>query len=71
MWAHLELRLKNLDRARKVMGMAIGKYPRPKIFRAYIKFEMHLGNVDRVRKLFEKYIECFNESVVPYLKFAV
>lgn len=55
--AKLELRRKDLPAARKVMGNAIGRAPKDKLFRYYIEVEMQCGNVDRCRKLYERYLE--------------
>ena len=39
------------------MCVALGKCPKPKLFKAYIELELSLGEVDRTRKLYEKYLE--------------
>lgn len=54
--AHFELRQHNLDGARKILGTAIAMAPKEKIFKSYIEMELQLGNVDRCRKLREKYL---------------
>ena len=46
-----------MQAARKVFGTAIGKSGKEKIFKAYIALELQLGNVDRCRTLYEKYLE--------------
>jgi crooked neck len=50
------LRRDQLPRARKVLGLGLGKAPRPKLFRGYIELEEQLCNMDRVRILYQKYI---------------
>ncbi|TYG62145.1 hypothetical protein ES288_D07G204700v1 [Gossypium darwinii] len=52
-----EIRQLNLKGARQILGNAIGKAPKDKIFKKYIKIELQLGNIDRCRKLYEKYLE--------------
>ncbi|XP_021802335.1 crooked neck-like protein 1 [Prunus avium] len=42
--ALLEIRLLNLEGARKILGTAIGKSPKDKIFKKYIEIELNLGN---------------------------
>lgn len=59
MAAEFELRHGTLMAARKMLGRAIGTSSRPKnkIFRFYISVEDKLGQLDRVRQLYEKWIE--------------
>jgi len=57
LYANFEIRQKNLQNARSVYGHAIGVAPSDKIFQAYILLETQLGNIDRCRKLYEKYLE--------------
>ncbi|KAF5189338.1 Pre-mrna-splicing factor clf1, partial [Thalictrum thalictroides] len=47
--AQFEIRQKNLDGARKILGNSIGRAASHKIFRKYIELELTLGNVDRCR----------------------
>eukprot|EP00457_Paulinella_chromatophora_P003088 gb/GEZN01003093.1/.p1 GENE.gb/GEZN01003093.1/~~gb/GEZN01003093.1/.p1 ORF type:complete len:699 (-),score=138.96 gb/GEZN01003093.1/:150-2246(-) len=70
MAAHFEVRQKNLDAARKILGTGIGKAPREKMFKGYIELEMQLGNIDRCRKLYEKYLEFMPENCQAWSKFA-
>ena len=37
-----------------LLGKALGKCPRKKIFKFYIELEMLLGEMDRCRKIFER-----------------
>ena len=57
MYAHFEVRQKDIAAARKVLGTAIGKCPKPKLFKSYIELELQLREFDRCRKLYEKYLE--------------
>ena len=57
MYAHFEVRQKDLVAARKTLGTAIGKCPKPKLFKSYIELELQLREFDRCRKLYEKYLE--------------
>ncbi|WCJ26466.1 Pre-mRNA-splicing factor CLF1 [Euphorbia peplus] len=68
--AQFELRQLNLQGARKVLGNAIGKAPKHKIFKRYIEIEMQLGNIDRCRNIYEKYLEWSPESCYVWSKFA-
>lgn len=68
--AKLEIRQKRLDAARKILGMAIGMAPKDKIFKTYIQIEMQLGNIDRCRKLYEKYLEWSPANCQAWVDFA-
>ncbi|CAB62633.1 crooked neck-like protein [Arabidopsis thaliana] len=60
----------NLSGARRILGNAIGKAPKHKIFKKYIEIELHLGNIDRCRKLYARYLEWSPESCYAWTKFA-
>lgn len=68
--AKLEVRARRLDAARKILGTALGMAPKDKLFRSYIELEMQLGNIDRCRALYEKYVEWAPSSAKAWLKFA-
>jgi len=70
MLANFEIRRKRLTAARRTLGTAIGKCPREKIFKGYIELELQLGEIDRCRKLYEKYLEFMPENCYAWSKFA-
>lgn len=73
MWllaANLEIRRKNVAEARKLLGQALGFAPKEKIFRGYLNIELALGEVDRCRKIFAKWIETTPTSVTAWKEFA-
>lgn len=45
-------------------------YSNIQIFKKYIEIELHLGNIDRCRKLYEKYLEWSPENCYAWSKFA-
>ncbi|WAR18187.1 CRNL1-like protein [Mya arenaria] len=57
LFAQFELRQKNLVNARKILGVAIGKCPKNKLFRGYIDMELQLREFERCRILYEKFLE--------------
>lgn len=58
MYAKFEIRcFKNVKLARQTLGTALGKSPKLKLYKEYIGLELSLGEVDRVRKLYEKMLE--------------
>jgi crooked neck len=68
--AHAEVRAKDVGGARKLLGAALGMCPKPNIIQGYIELELALGELDRVRKLYERYVTLAPGSVVAWLKFA-
>lgn len=69
LYAQFEIRNneESVNRARKVLGRAIGsmKQPKDKIFKYYISLEKKLGEWDRIRKIYEKWFEL---SLISNLK---
>jgi len=70
MFANFEIRQKNLQNARQIYGHAIGLRPKPKIFEAYIQLELQLGNVDRCRTIYEKFLETSPSHCNAWIKYA-
>ncbi|GJU78442.1 crooked neck-like protein 1 [Tanacetum coccineum] len=68
--AQFEIRQLNLSGARAVLGNAIGIAPKDKIFKKYIEIELQLGNMDRCRKLYGKYLEWSPENCYAWSKYA-
>ncbi|KAG2627458.1 crooked neck-like protein 1 isoform X1 [Panicum virgatum] len=70
MAAQFEIRQRNLKSARQILGNAIGVAPKGKIFKKYIEIELYLGNFDRCRTLYEKYIEWSPANCYAWRKYA-
>ncbi|GJN37005.1 hypothetical protein PR202_gb25919 [Eleusine coracana subsp. coracana] len=70
MAAQFEIRQRNLKAARQILGNAIGMAPKGKIFKKYIEIELYLGNFDRCRTLYEKYIEWSPANCYAWRKYA-
>ncbi|KAI3859669.1 hypothetical protein MKX03_031183 [Papaver bracteatum] len=70
MGAQFEIRQKNLTAARKLLGNAIGVAPKDKIFKKYIEIELQLGNMDRCRTLYARYLHWAPENCYAWIKFA-
>ncbi len=50
MWllaAKFEIRQRNVEAARKLLGRALGLCPKEKLFKSYIELELTMGQVDR------------------------
>ncbi|KAE8747014.1 hypothetical protein FOCC_FOCC006269 [Frankliniella occidentalis] len=70
LYAHFEIRFKNLTAARKTLGMALGMCPKDKLFRGYIDLEIQLREFDRCRTLYEKFLEFGSENCITWMRFA-
>jgi len=70
MYAHFLIRRGNLGKARKVLGQALGRCPKGKLFKAYIDLETELREFDRVRKLYNKFILFSAENCQTWIRFA-
>ncbi|KAJ3933762.1 MAG: pre-mRNA-splicing factor CLF1 [Lentinula lateritia] len=70
MFAKFEIRRLDLPAARKIMGTAIGMCPKEKLFKGYIELETDLREFDRVRKLYEKYLEFDPANSSAWIRYA-
>ncbi|KZT22885.1 protein prenylyltransferase [Neolentinus lepideus HHB14362 ss-1] len=70
MFSKFELRRLDLGAARKILGTAIGMCPKEALFKGYIQMELDLREFDRVRTLYEKYLEYDPTSSAAWIKFA-
>mgnify|MGYP003683860307 CR=1 FL=1 len=73
LWIHsalFELRQLRLDACRKLLGEAIGRCPKDKLFKEYIQLELQLGEVNRCRTLYAKYLEWAPVNVAAWTAFA-
>jgi crooked neck len=68
--AQFEVRQLDLEGARKLLGNAIGRCPKEKLFKGYIELELQLGNVDRCRMLYSKYLEYMPHNCYAWSKYA-
>ncbi|KAG1772587.1 hypothetical protein EV702DRAFT_618682 [Suillus placidus] len=70
MAARFEIRQLDLTAARKMLGTAIGMCPKESLFKGYIQLEMDLREFDRVRTLYEKYLEYDPTNSAAWIKYA-
>ncbi|KAF9530816.1 hypothetical protein CPB83DRAFT_850367 [Crepidotus variabilis] len=70
MFAKFELRRLDLPAARKIFGAAIGMCPKEGLFKKYIELEIELREFDRVRTLYEKYIEFDPSNSSSWIRWA-
>jgi crooked neck len=70
MAARFEVRQLDLPSARKILGNGIGMCPKEALFKGYIQLEMDLREFDRVRTLYEKYLEYDPSNSAAWIKYA-
>ena len=70
MFAEFEVRQRDLVAARRVLGNAIGRCPKDKVFHGYIELELQLREFDRCRTLYGKFLEHNPANCTTWVKFA-
>lgn len=68
--AHFELRRLSLRRARALLGQALGRSAKPRLFRGYIELETKLLRRERCRRLYERWLETRPESAEAWCGYA-
>eukprot|EP00201_Polytomella_parva_P007276 CAMPEP_0175074526 /NCGR_PEP_ID=MMETSP0052_2-20121109/21371_1 /TAXON_ID=51329 ORGANISM="Polytomella parva, Strain SAG 63-3" /NCGR_SAMPLE_ID=MMETSP0052_2 /ASSEMBLY_ACC=CAM_ASM_000194 /LENGTH=865 /DNA_ID=CAMNT_0016342865 /DNA_START=39 /DNA_END=2639 /DNA_ORIENTATION=+ len=68
--AKFEIRARDVTAARKLLGRAIGMCPKDRLFRGYIELELAMGQVDRCRTLYQKYLEWNPSNATAWIRFA-
>ncbi|KAH9273637.1 hypothetical protein BASA83_003969 [Batrachochytrium salamandrivorans] len=70
MYSHFLVRQMDISQARKVLGQAIGMCPKERLFKGYIELELELREFDRVRILYQKYLEWNSANCYGWIKFS-
>ena len=60
----------NIIDTRKIYGMNMAICPKEKVIDSYVDLEVSLGNIDRVRKIYQSYIEKLPENSNSWVKYA-
>ena len=68
--AKFELRQKNPAAARKLLGTSLGMCPKQRVLRGYIELELAMGEIDRCRKLYERFLQLWPHNVGAWTRFA-
>lgn len=68
--AKLHVRRRDLGSARRILGNAIGRCGKEKIFIEYIALELALGEVDRCRALYANYLKAMPHNCMAWTRFA-
>ncbi|KAI9100503.1 hypothetical protein DFS34DRAFT_713059 [Phlyctochytrium arcticum] len=69
-YAKFLIRRMDLSGARKVLGTALGMCQKEKIYKGYIELEIQLREFDRVRSLYEKYLQWNPSNCYAWIKYA-
>ncbi|TFY75779.1 hypothetical protein EWM64_g8233 [Hericium alpestre] len=69
-YAKFEVRKLDLPAARRILGAAIGMCPKEALFKGYIQMEFDLREFDRVRTLYEKYLEFDPTNSAAWIRYA-
>ena len=70
LFAQFEIRQKDIRAARKIMGTALGKCAKEKLYKGYIEIELQLREFDRVRTLYNKFLEFNPANCQTWMKYA-
>ena len=70
MYAQFEVRQRNLSAARKILGSALGKCPKSKLFKGYIALEQQLHEFPRCRILYSKFLEFDSGNSATWIAYA-
>ncbi|RCH93909.1 Crooked neck-like protein 1 [Rhizopus azygosporus] len=70
LYAQFEIRQLDVQKARKLLGRAIGMCPKSKLFKGYIDLEFQMREFDRCRTLYTKYLEYNPANCSAWIKFA-
>ena len=70
--AEFEIRQGDVTSARKILGQAIGRCGsfKSSLFRKYIELELQMGEIDRCRSLYAKYLEMSPQNCNAWAEFA-
>ena len=68
--AQVHVRAKDLTKARKLMGQALGKCGKERIFVEYIALELALGEIDRCRQLYTNYLKAMPHNGQAWTKYS-
>jgi crooked neck len=69
-YARFLIRQKDLVAARKTLGMSVGICPKARLFKGYIELELSLREFDRIRTLYEKFLEWNPTNCTAWMKYA-
>lgn len=69
MYAHFEVRAKDLAAARKALGQSLGRCAKARLYKGYIDLEMQLREFDRCRTLYAKFLQWDPANAYAWIRY--
>ena len=70
LYAEFALRQRDLPLARKIYGQAIARCGKDSVYLSYLELELLLGEVERCRRIYEKWLEQRSEKAEVWCRYA-
>lgn len=71
LYAKFLIRQRDVQGARLTLGEALGRCPKKKLFANYIELELMMGEIDRCRKLYMRFLEFDSQNCETWQKYAM
>ncbi|OWZ22479.1 Pre-mRNA-splicing factor, Crooked neck [Phytophthora megakarya] len=65
------IRQRDVQGARMILGEALGRCPKKKLFTSYIELELMMGEIDRCRKIYMRFLEFDAQNCETWQKYAM
>ncbi|RLN54707.1 hypothetical protein BBJ29_008128 [Phytophthora kernoviae] len=71
LYAKFLIRQRDVQGARLALGEAVGRCPKKKLFTSYIELELMMGEIDRCRKIYMRFLEFDAQNCETWQKYAM
>ncbi|CAI5739865.1 unnamed protein product [Peronospora destructor] len=71
LYAKFLIRQRDIQSARMTLGEALGRCPKKKLFAGYIELELMMGEIDRCRKIYMRFLEFDPQNCDSWQKYAM
>lgn len=71
LYAKFLIRQRDVQGARRTLGEALGRCPKKKLFVKYIELELMMGEIDRCRKIYMRFLEFDPQNCETWQKYAM
>ncbi|UIZ22335.1 hypothetical protein KXD40_005355 [Peronospora effusa] len=71
LYAKFLIRQRDVQSARMTLGEALGRCPKKKLFARYIELELMMGEIDRCRKIYMRFLEFDPQNCDSWQKYAM